>query len=87
MPLDERTSQQLQEIIIDGTKDGLGMRIVGGRNKASNHDSEFGIFVKEVIRGSLASRDGNFDNYKYFWLMSSSDYTQRVVNLVSGPVH
>ncbi len=42
-------------MVIHGTKEGLGIRIVGG-NTATTED--FGIFVKEVLRGTLASRDG-----------------------------
>ena len=45
-------------MVINGTRDGLGIRIVGGMNIASNDESEFGIFVKEVLKNSLAARDG-----------------------------
>ena len=48
----------LLEVIISGTRAGLGIRIVGGINTTSS--DEFGIFVKEVIQGSLAARDGEF---------------------------
>ena len=58
MIIDEGNGQQLHEVIINGTSNGLGMRIVGGRNMASNQESEFGIFIKEVIKGSLAAKDG-----------------------------
>ncbi len=48
----------LLEVIISGTRAGLGIRIVGGINTTSS--DEFGIFVKEVIQGSLAASDGEF---------------------------
>lgn len=49
-----------KEITISGTKKGLGIRIVGGRTvQTSDNESYFGIFVKEVIHGSLAEKDGN----------------------------
>ncbi len=44
--------------MIEGTKSGLGIRIVGGRNVTSESEDDFGIFVKEVITGSLAASDG-----------------------------
>ncbi len=46
----------LLEVIISGTRAGLGIRIVGGVNTTSS--DKFGIFVKEVIQASLAARDG-----------------------------
>lgn len=47
--------------MIEGCRDvGLGIRIVGGRNiqLADGEESDFGIFVKEIIPGRLADRDG-----------------------------
>ena len=44
--------------MIQGCKNGLGIRIVGGRNIVSEAESDFGIFVKEVLPNSLASNDG-----------------------------
>lgn len=49
-----------KEVLISGTKKGLGIRIVGGRTMQMDADGEsyFGIFVKEVIRNSLAEKEG-----------------------------
>lgn len=49
-----------RKIVISGTKNGLGIRIVGGRSAKQSASDNFGIFIKEVIRGSLAERDGKF---------------------------
>ena len=45
---------------ISGTSKGLGIRIVGGRTvKVPNENTAyFGIFIKEVIKDSLAEQDG-----------------------------
>lgn len=52
-------ARKMITITITGTSTGLGIRIVGGRTmKVSNKESYFGIFIKEVIKGSLAERDG-----------------------------
>ena len=51
-----------QTVEIRGCKSqGLGIRIVGGRNMtlADGRLSDFGIFVKEVIPDGLADKDGN----------------------------
>ena len=47
-------------IVIQGCKSGLGVRIVGGRNMKlpSGQQSNFGIFIKEIIEGGLGHRDG-----------------------------
>lgn len=45
------------DVTIHGTREGLGIRIVGGYSTATSTE-DFGIFVKEVLKGSLASRDG-----------------------------
>ena len=39
---------------------GLGIRIVGGRNMtlADGRSSDFGIFVKQIISDGLADKDG-----------------------------
>ena len=50
-----------EKVVIEGCKlQGLGIRIVGGRNitLADGEMSDFGIFIKEVIDGRLAKRDG-----------------------------
>lgn len=49
-----------REVVINGTKKGLGIRIVGGRTMltGANNESYFGIFIKEVIRNSLAEKEG-----------------------------
>ena len=52
-----------QTVEIRGCKSqGLGIRIVGGRNMtlADGRLSDFGIFVKEVIPNGLADKDGNY---------------------------
>ena len=54
----EVVPDHVYEVTIKGTKHGLGIRIVGGKSVTSVQDSGFGIFVKEIIRGSLAARDG-----------------------------
>lgn len=46
------------EIVISGTQSGLGIRIVGGQRAGSSPQSDFGIYIKEVIPGSLAEKDG-----------------------------
>lgn len=46
------------EVVISGTQSGLGIRIVGGQRAGSSHDAVLGIFIKEVVPGSLAERDG-----------------------------
>jgi len=53
-----KSLQETQEVVISGTKNGLGIVIVGGINMLSNEEAEFGIFIKDIIKGSLASRDG-----------------------------
>ena len=50
-----------ETVVIEGCKaQGLGIRIVGGRNTRSpdGQESDFGIFIKEVLRGRLAEKDG-----------------------------
>ena len=49
-----------KEVVIRGTKKGLGIRIVGGRTVQFGADGEsyFGIFIKEVIKDSLAEKEG-----------------------------
>lgn len=47
------------EVVISGTHGGLGIRIVGGQRAGTSLNSDFGIYIKEVIPGSLAERDGN----------------------------
>lgn len=44
-------------ISLAGTRQGLGIRIVGGRNIHSN-ESNFGIFIKAILEGQLAEKDG-----------------------------
>ena len=47
------------EVTITGTQSGLGIRIVGGQRASPGQEpQDQGIFVKEVIEGSLAERDG-----------------------------
>lgn len=48
-----------RRVVISGTQKGLGIRIVGGRTvQVSDKESYFGIFIKEIISGSLAEKDG-----------------------------
>lgn len=49
-----------KEVVISGTKKGLGIRIVGGRTMQTggSQESYFGVFIKEVIRNSLAEKEG-----------------------------
>ena len=47
------------EVTITGTQSGLGIRIVGGQRASPSQNGQvLGIFIKEVIEGSLAERDG-----------------------------
>ena len=50
----------VEAVEIRGCKTGLGIRIVGGRNVrlADGRQSDFGIFLKEVIADGLAAKDG-----------------------------
>ena len=49
------------EVIITGTQSGLGIRIVGGQRASPSQEGQvLGVFIKEVIEGSLAERDGMF---------------------------
>ena len=57
-PTIEARKANAEHIVIEGCRNGLGIRIVGGRNIASDLEADFGIFVKEVIFNSLADRDG-----------------------------
>ena len=60
-PLDsilELRKESAQCVVIQGCKNQLGIRIVGGRNIVSETESDFGIFIKEVLPNSLASEDG-----------------------------
>ncbi len=57
---DEERKHNAQSVVIKGTEGGLGIRIVGGRNIASESEDDFGIFVKEVIADSLAAHDGKY---------------------------
>lgn len=54
----QEDDSEVQQVTIRGTKHGLGIRIVGGKTVSSAEESGFGIFIKEVIKGSLAARDG-----------------------------
>ena len=50
-------------VVIHGCKEeGLGIRIVGGQNMplGDSKESDFGIFIKEILPGRLAERDGKF---------------------------
>ncbi|KAL5460627.1 hypothetical protein EMCRGX_G034085 [Ephydatia muelleri] len=52
----EHKARSPKLITIEGCRTGLGLRITGGRNR--DRDEHFGIFVKEVIPGSLAATGG-----------------------------
>lgn len=57
----EARKKTAQTVVIAGCRDvGLGIRIVGGRNiqLEDGEESDFGIFVKEIIPGRLADSDG-----------------------------
>ena len=46
-------------MVIKGTQKGLGILIVCGRSILSgNLESDFGIFIKQIIPKHLADRDG-----------------------------
>ena len=78
--------QEVQEVVISGTRDGLGIRIVGGKNVASSDESEFGIFVKEVIKNSLAARDGmSHIRHSQLAIFCSSCYILEMVVLFKSP--
>ena len=52
-----------KQVVIGGTKKGLGIRIVGGRTIQLDFDDDdkrpfFGIFIKEIIKNSLAEKEG-----------------------------
>lgn len=57
----ELRKEAAQKVVIQGCKDGLGIRIVGGRNIVSEAESDFGIFIKEVLPNSLACNDGRLE--------------------------
>ena len=62
---DEHKARSPKLITIEGCRNsrkGLGLRITGGRNR--DRDEHFGIFVKEVIPGSLAATGGKFINIR-----------------------
>ena len=42
---------------LTGTRGGLGITVVGGRNVQSS-DNNFGVYIKEVIPGQLAYKNG-----------------------------
>lgn len=68
-----------RKISISGTSKGLGIRIVGGRTvKLSDKESHFGIFIKEVIRDSLAEKDGKSLN------STNTSYIQTFFQATSG---
>ena len=55
----ETRKKNAHKVVITGCSSGLGIRIVGGINAATQSASvDFGIFVKEVMPDSLAARDG-----------------------------
>ena len=53
-----RKRKHAQQIVINGCQRGLGIRVVGGRNVASDLEKDFGIFIKQILPGSLAAQDG-----------------------------
>ncbi len=64
------------EVTITGTRSGLGIRIVGGQRASPSQESQvLGIFIKEVIEGSLAEKDGTLKQYvalqscRIFWCL------------------
>ena len=55
--------RKAETVVIHGCKEeGLGIRIVGGQNMAlgDSKESDFGIFIKEILPGRLAERDGKY---------------------------
>ena len=74
---------------ISGTSKGLGIRIVGGRTlKVSNENAAyFGIFIKEVIKDSLAEQDGEYRHTScvYTTVLTRVQLTFTVTNRV--PIH
>ena len=42
---------------LTGTRGGLGITVVGGRNVRSS-ENNFGVYIKDVIPGQLADKNG-----------------------------
>ena len=62
-PLLSELQRVTKQVVIGGTKKGLGIRIVGGRTIQMDSDDDnkkpfFGIFIKEIIKNSLAEKEG-----------------------------
>lgn len=49
---------------LKGTKSGLGIKVVGGRN-FRNPEKDFGIYIKDIVSGYLADKNGESEHY---WL-------------------
>ena len=48
-----------EKIELQGCKSGLGVVVVGGRNmRLRGQQSDFGIFIKDVLEGRLGHEDG-----------------------------
>ena len=64
-----------ETVVIEGCKQGLGVRIVGGRSMRSmdGQESDFGIFIKEVLKGRLAEKDGKYRLYTCSVIETSSE--------------
>ena len=45
------------KVRLTGTRGGLGITVVGGRNVRSS-DNNFGVYIKEVVQGQLADKNG-----------------------------
>lgn len=43
---------------LTGTRGGLGITVVGGRNVRYSDNNNFGVYIKEVTPGQLADKNG-----------------------------
>ena len=54
--------QNAKCVHLRGTKKGLGIKIVGGRNVHTANKS-FGVYIKEIVSGQLADTNGMYSNF------------------------
>ena len=66
-------SDYLHIITVQGSRSGLGIRIVG----PSSPDTPYGVFIKSVTEGSLADRDGQLQTGDKLLQVGKEELTSR----------
>ena len=55
------SGHHVMRVKLTGTKEGLGIRIIGGRK--TSDDKNLGIFIKEILPHLFAAQDGKLSKY------------------------